>query len=135
MDRLVEFQTKTDRVRKLIEEKNLGGVLLSKRNNFAWLTGGGQNYVVAASEGGVGGLLVTLHGVYILANNIENHRLVEEELDGLPIEPVVYPWELEKEEKTNAINRILGGKALAADGPDGSLDLSVEIMRVRHPLL
>jgi hypothetical protein len=83
----------------------------------------------------VGSLLVTPESVYVLANNIENHRLVEEELNGLPIEPVAYPWELEKGEKSKAVEKILAGKTLAADGFEGDLNLSAEIMRARHPLL
>jgi Xaa-Pro aminopeptidase len=135
MNRVEEFKTKWERLRGLISEKQAGGILLSRRSTFAWLTCGGQNYVVAASEGGVGSLLVTKDAVYIVSNNIENHRLLEEETVGLPVEPVSYPWELESTEKPAAIKKILAGNPLAADGAEGDLDVTTDLMHLRHPLL
>ena len=135
MNRIEEFEAKWERLRGLLEAKDVGGILLSKRSTFAWLTAGGQNYVVAASEGGVGSLLVTDEKVYVVANNIENHRLLEEETRDLPVEPVLFPWELEPTEKPAALKKILAGRKLAADGKEGDVDVTTDLMHLRHPLL
>ncbi len=35
-----------EQVRELMEVKQLEGVLIQKRNNFSWLTGGRRNHIV-----------------------------------------------------------------------------------------
>jgi len=135
MTRVEEFNAKWERLRGLFEERKLGGILLARRSNFAWLTSGGQNHVLAASEWGAGALVVTPEKAYVVANNIESARLLEEETAGLPIEPIAYPWESESEAKPRLIAKVLGKAKLGADGPGGDEDLSSAIMRLRHPLL
>ena len=52
-----ELGLKHDRIRGYLDRNNLKAVLLSRRCNFAWLTGGGQNYVNQAADTGVATLL------------------------------------------------------------------------------
>nr|MDF9460348.1 aminopeptidase P family N-terminal domain-containing protein [Bacillus pumilus] len=42
-----------EQVRELMEEKRLDGVLIQKRNNFSWLTGGRRNHIVLNTPEGV----------------------------------------------------------------------------------
>ena len=65
-------------------EHNLDGILLSRTDNFAMATGGRRNYVGTASDMGACSLFVNKNGdVTLITNNIEEPRLMAEELDGL----------------------------------------------------
>jgi Xaa-Pro dipeptidase len=87
-----EVGRRLDTVRGVIEERGAGGALLSSRRNFAWLTLGGENHVVVASETGVAAILVTRDDAVALSPNIEADRIHDEELGGLPLEVASFPW-------------------------------------------
>ena len=64
-----EIKEKERRVRKFLKEQQLDGLLLSKSANFAWLTGGKDNHVFIATEGGVASILITKDKKYIITNS------------------------------------------------------------------
>ncbi len=111
-----EFETKVRKVREFMLSRGLTGILLSTQRNFAWLTAGGTNTVVIASETGTVSLLVTRKKVYLLAPNDEVQRFMDEELKGFNVEPVVFKWyqDIDKGEKL-LLSRKLGGPGLASD--------------------
>nr|MBA3442930.1 peptidase M24 [Pyrinomonadaceae bacterium] len=43
MNRNSEIGEKIERVVRVLDAENLGGVLIGAQHNFAWLTGGGTN--------------------------------------------------------------------------------------------
>ena len=76
MTRLEEVVIKEQRVRDLMAEQGLDGILLKKQANFSWLTAGGYNMVGIAAEMGVTALLVTQQARYIIASKIEMQRML-----------------------------------------------------------
>lgn len=130
-----EFDHKLGRVRGLIESRGIGGLLLSRRSNFAWLSGGGSNYVVSTSEMGVGSLLVTPRDVHVLSTNIEVPRFLEEELSHLPVLGLPYPWEAGSAGMEKTLRGVVGGGLVGADGSGWDHDLSAEVVALRAPLL
>ena len=92
MDRQEEVRVKLQIVRAWLEAGGMEGVVLTSVANFAWLTGGGNNYVSVGDTAGEASLLVTPLRSYLLTNNIEGRRLREEELIDLPFEPVTWNW-------------------------------------------
>ncbi len=88
--RLLEQRVET--VRRLTSERGRAGALLGTRRNFAWLTIGGSNHVVLASETGVAPLLIAPDRVLLLAPVNEAARIEDEELGGLGMEIEVLPW-------------------------------------------
>ncbi len=81
----------------MLEREKLGGVLINAQHNFAWLTGGATNGIDLSRENGAASLLVTADGKrYILANNIEIPRMLDEEISVTDFEPVEYSWQDEK---------------------------------------
>ena len=92
MNRLEEVQTKLDSVRAWLQHNGLEALLINSQANFAWLTGGGENYVYVGDAAGEAYLLVVPDRTYLLTNNIEARRLQDEEVAGLPFEAVVWPW-------------------------------------------
>lgn len=80
MTRNEECMEKLLKIRIMLKEKKLRGVLIKKQANFSWLTAGGRGFIGLASENACGVLLVTLEDAYLVANNIEGPRLIAEEL-------------------------------------------------------
>ncbi len=133
MSKREEIKEKEKRIRKFLEENESGALLLSRQNNFAWLTGGGDNHVVIASETGAASLLITRDKKYLIANNIESPRLEEEELSGQGFEVRDYPWY--KEGKSRVLKELTSGMKVASDdGFPGTRMVSDEIAELRYSL-
>ena len=132
MNRSEETSIKVDRLRGLIEAEGLGGVLLRTRANFAWLTGGGLSYINAASELGVGAMLVTADRLALVANNIEARRFVEEELAGLDVDVLDHPWH-DADGEARALAEAVDPGRLGVDAGAGH-DLADRIAPLRNPL-
>lgn len=93
----LEIEEKTQRLVELLDREGLGGVLLNAQHNFAWITGGASNAIDTSRENGAASIFVRRDGQrFLLANNIEARRLLDEELAGLLIEPVIFQWQDEK---------------------------------------
>ncbi|MGC8977038.1 MAG: M24 family metallopeptidase [Candidatus Ratteibacteria bacterium] len=126
-----EIEIKLERIKKLLREKGLKGILLNKVSNFAWFSGGKINYVALNTEIGVCKLLITENKIYYLTNNIEYSRISEEELKDSGFEPVVENWYEEK--FYEKIKKIIDGK-IGSDIP--FLDfLPLNIEELHFPLL
>ncbi|KAG2759957.1 hypothetical protein JG687_00010101 [Phytophthora cactorum] len=123
--RKADFLHKVAQVRSLMQELKHDAVVLSLSANFAWITSGARSYVFMATEGGAGSIYVDATQVAVLTNEIEGHKLVNEEMRGL--EEVVIlvqdPWyaqrshadvakELSKSDKiaVDATNSALSGR-------------------------
>lgn len=106
-----------DAIRGILEERGASGVLLSTRKNFAWATGGGENHVVLATDGGVAGLLVTREEAVVLTAVNEAPRIADEEVSDLPIEVRALPWHDEA---------AMTGEAQRVGGPNLLDDVALE---------
>lgn len=113
-----EIEVKTERVVEFLKRESLDGVILNAQHNFAWATGGGNNGVDLSRENGVASVLFAADGGrYVLANNIEIHRMIEEELPADLFEPIQYTWQDEKASGDLVVERArkLVGKNIASD--------------------
>jgi len=113
-----EFRLKLERIRQWLSQERLDGVLLTRRDSFAWATAGGDNRVSSATEMGAADLWVDHDSVVLLANNIEAARIDEEELDGLDVDVFAWPWYRDAEAE---IQRFVAGRHGAADAPKAGL--------------
>ena len=103
-----EVQIKTERLQKMLAEKNLGGVLINSQHNFAWATAGANNGIDVSRENGAASLLFRNDGKkFVLANKIEMPRMLEEEISAKDFEPVEFAWEDEKTSSDFLRNRAL----------------------------
>lgn len=87
-----EIAEKEMRVRCLLAEKSLAALVLTTRANFAWLTCGGDNRVVNASETGVASAVITPEAKYIVCDNIEAGRIMDEEVGTQGFKFHVHNW-------------------------------------------
>lgn len=89
-----ELEAKHERLVELIRGQHIGGMLIRRNENVAWLTGGAVELrVLTPSETGVASLLVTAEGKrYYFTTENEAPRLHDEEFGALDFEPVLFPW-------------------------------------------
>ena len=89
-----ELDHKHNQVVAWLRSENLGGVLLRRNENIAWLTGGAVELrVLTPNETGVASVMVTAEGKrYYFTTANEAPRLHDEEFGALDFEPVIFPW-------------------------------------------
>lgn len=132
MTRLDEVNGKLEQVRAFLAQTGLGGLVLTTRASFAWLTGGGSSFVGLGSEGGVAWLVVTPHGQHVLTDNIEARRFEDEELGQLPFEMDAGQWD-EYDRAAVALGMIAG--RAGSDVPlAGAEDVGASFARLRWRL-
>ena len=63
------------RVRAWLKEQSYDGVILSRRDNFTWISGGAKNAVCTNAEAGIGYYVISAGEVKLLADSmyILNH--------------------------------------------------------------
>lgn len=109
-----EIKEKEKRVRKFLKEQDLKGLLLTKSSNFAWFTCGKDNHVLIASESGVASILITENKKYIITNNIESKRIIDEEIANQGFELKEYYW-WEDDKKKEIISEIVSLDFIGSD--------------------
>ena len=139
-DRLEEVQNKLESVRSWLQRNGLEALLINSQANFAWLTGGGNNYVYVGDAAGEAYLLVVPDGAYLLTNNIEVRRLQEEEVAGLPFEAVTWSWRRQSDAKEKLASLCKVSKAVSDLGslglppvPEGLIDGFNELRYTMSP--
>lgn len=89
---IADYQEKQSRLRKYMAENGYDHAVLSRRDNFAWFTCGGDNKVLRNSEEGVAALVVSQKDVICVAKYMDSDRIGDDELQGLPIERKTIYW-------------------------------------------
>ena len=107
-----EIKEKERRVREFLRLKGLKALLLKRQANFSWMTCGGLNLVGITTEMGATSLLITENSKFVISNNIEAPRMIEEEgLEKQGFTLKTFPWYEELE--------VPIVKELAGEGPVG----------------
>ncbi|WLD92797.1 Xaa-Pro peptidase family protein [Alkalihalobacillus sp. AL-G] len=105
-----------NRIRSYLKTQDYDGILLRKKNNFSWVTGGKRNHIVQATEIGVADLLICIDEVYLITTKMEESRIINEELN-----EVGFDFEILSEDWFNDIDqRIIEhgkGKRIVTDTP------------------
>lgn len=128
-----EPQVKIERVREYMAGHRFSAVLLTRQNNFAWFTCGGDNHVVTASDMGAATLVITTKKVCVVTANIEAGRIAEEETRGLEIEVLAHPWQ-DEARKLEMIAQLMGLHAASDDGVAGTKLLAPDFAELRFSL-
>jgi Xaa-Pro aminopeptidase len=128
-----ELELKLVRIKNLLAKHQVEALLLQRVSSFAWATCGAASYINTATTTGVGSLLITPKGRYLITDNIEAPRFEKEEkLAAQGWEFRVAPWYA----VNPAIAELTQGLKLAADVAfPGAIDLSNDMARLRANLL
>lgn len=87
-----EVAAKLAGVRAWLDRETLQAVLIGSQAGFAWITAGGDSHVSVGQEAGAASVLVTADDAFLLTANIELARLLHEQVAGLNLTPVDWPW-------------------------------------------
>ena len=135
MNRSEEFANKVARLRRWIERAGARAVLVAGQGTFAWITCGGDSHVSLGQEEGAASVLITREHAFLLAANNELRRIVEEEVAGLPLEPITWPW-YEPAQARTQVERLDGrGPVLSDLGQLGLARADASFAALRFTLL
>jgi Xaa-Pro aminopeptidase len=109
-----ELEIKTKNLTTLFDRHRIDGLLLSERANFAWATCGRDNHIANNTPIGVASLLFTRTERVCITSNIESTRLDFEELTGLGIKTISYPWH-DKLASQKIVRDVIGSKRIYCD--------------------
>jgi Xaa-Pro aminopeptidase len=122
--------TRHDRLRRLMERRGLGAVVLRRPANFAWYTGGADSRVDHVSPNGVADLIVDADYELVLTSTIEAPRMRSEQTPGFEV--LSYPWYLGP---AHALRDVAGDVPLGADvALPGAVDVSEDVACLRRTL-
>lgn len=111
-----------------LEAAGYEGLLLNRRDNYAWITGGCANHVVTNGESGVAHYAVTKDKAVLFADSSDLPRMNREQ-NPLGAEPIMVPWYESVEE---AISQYISGKKFASDtGIAGTNNVQETLMGLR----
>jgi len=137
---LQEIAGKMARVQSFLKREKLAGVLLTKVQNFSWVTAGiADNHIVITSETGAASLLIMDDGgKYVIASNSEMPRLMAEDLKGLGYKPLEFKWYesmVAPDAKLAYIRKVAAGRPIGTDVPYAGLRMiDMEFQPLRYQL-
>ena len=112
------FRVRIALVQAFLRDNQYDGVLLSRVDNFAMATGGKRNYVYTMGDIGVCSLFVTAGGdAYYVGTNIEEPRVLEEELKGFGCKSRPFLWF--ETNPAEVVRREFHGNLVSDDGSLG----------------
>src|SRR3954463_14796586 len=115
---MTELDVKQHRLAEFLDRHRLEGVLLQRRNNFAWITCGRDNHIANNSPAGVAAILATRDGRRIcFTNTVEAPRFEHEELIGTGINVVSHKW-FDAKDADAVLRQLIAGRKIAADVED-----------------
>jgi len=129
---LLDSELKLEKVRKLLIDQDLSGIILSRRENFSWLTTGGDATVINSSHDAIGCVLVTIDHFFFICHSMDGRRILEEQLPGQAFELIELKW-YESSPMEKALQ--MAGDNPAADVfiPTGQ-NISGKILDLHYPM-
>lgn len=79
------------KVRNWLSEKGYDGVLLGRRDNYTWISGGAKNHVLSSEETGVAYYVIRKSNIELIADSSDLARMLAEQ-NPLGAEGVLVPW-------------------------------------------
>jgi Xaa-Pro aminopeptidase len=117
--RAEEVAFKMNSVQKLLGERR--AARLRGTDWFAWMTAGGSNAVLLAAETGTAEVLVTPRGTWVLTDEIEAQRLVDEQLpQRFPVRATAWAHPAEREALVQDLTQgcqIVSDRPLPSEAP------------------
>lgn len=112
---MTEITHKLKLVREALQATAATALRLRGTDWFSWLTAGASPTVLLAAETGIAELFITPDQAYVLTDEIEAQRLIDEELSE-DFTPWVYPW-AQTEQREAWVREVSGGGLILSDRP------------------
>lgn len=123
-----EISYKLGLIRNALSETGATGARLRGTDWFAWATAGASNTVLLAAETGVAEVLVTAEAAWILTDEIEAQRLLDEELPGIDgsvnclYKLYINPW-ADSTARESFVREVTCGGKILSDSPTSNQSL------------
>ena len=129
-----EMKEKERRVRDFLRSKHLKALLLRRQANFSWMTCGGLNLVGITTEVGTTSLLITENSKYVLSNNIESPRMIDEEqLEEQGFMVKTFPWY--EDQEAPMVRELVGENSFGSDVSfENAVLVAEEVAKLRYSL-
>jgi antitoxin VapB len=89
---LEEIEEKRKRLLSLMEENDYKYVVIGRRDNFAWFTGGGDNKVIINRECGEAFLVIDRENIRLIAYQMDGQRFLDEQVQNIKLEYIFLKW-------------------------------------------
>ena len=129
---LNDYEEKKKRLRVYMDVNGYDYVILSKRENFAWFTCGGDNKVLRNTDDGSGVLVISKNSVLFLAYYMDSDRIYDDELQGLDIEKKLMYWY--EGDRCEYAMKFTKGKVAADSSIKGADNRWYDIIKLHYPL-
>lgn len=110
---IADAEEKRNKIRQWMATKGYDAVIISRRENFSWITCGGESHVCHNQSEGVGYVVITEDRHYLIAYSMDLARLMEEQAPDQGYMPISLYW-YEGSPAEKALS-LLDGKSVAAD--------------------
>lgn len=131
--RRAEVAEKIDRVRGLLAAQGLSGALFTRQATVGWITAGLEDVIIRNGDPGFVWALVVPDGAYLVTQNIEGPRVVDEEHPAeLGFEVVQVPWQ--EEPYDSRVTELCDPAGLVNDGFGPGRPLGGDLQRLRMAL-
>ncbi len=129
---VAEAENKRALLRGWMEARDLDGIVISRRDQFAWITCGGDNHVLKNSELGFANAVITPHKHYLVAYTMDAERILDEQVPNQGYELVSLHW---FEGDVYLAAKKLAGKKVGSDTPlPDTVDINRELSLLHYPL-
>lgn len=120
-----------EKIRCWLEENEYDGVILGRRDNYTWVSGGAKNHVLCGTEYGVAYYVISKDNIKLVADSSDLPRMRAEQ-DPLGAEAALVPWYESLEEY---MRRLVQGKTYVSDtGIAGTENVQEELIEFRMKL-
>lgn len=120
-----------DKIRNWLDEKNYDGVLLGRRDNYTWVSGGAKNHVLSSAETGIAYYVIRKEDAELIADSSDLARMSAEQ-NSLGAKGTLVPWYESVEEYVRTMSE---GKTYVSDtGIGGTKNVQDELMSLRMRL-
>jgi Xaa-Pro dipeptidase len=127
-----DSEAKLQKLRSWLAESGFDALIIARRENFAWLTCGGDSAVVNSTQNSVGCLLLTKNNQFLISHVMDGKRLMDEQITFQSFELIEMHW-YEGEPVNKALE--ISGKNTAADiNFPGTINVFPEILDLHYPM-
>lgn len=122
---------KVEKLRKWMAANDYDGIILGRRDNYTWISGGAKNHVTSNTETGVAYYVIEPERIWLFADSSDLPRMSEEQ-NSLEAEPILVPWYMSMEEQFK--EKIQGKKYVSDTGIAGTENVEEALVDLRMQL-
>lgn len=129
---LKESKIKRARVREWLQTNDYDSLIICRRENFSWLTTGGDPSVVNTTQNGIGCMVITQNNHFLVSHTMDGQRLIDEQIPDQNFELLETHWF--DGDCSNTAKKVSGNR-IAADLPLRAVDyVFSEISNLHYPM-